>query len=69
MANDQVEIIRKLALDYGRLHDALKKAEKIHFEATGKSLITQLGLDENLQPSGPGGLEPKATSTPLEALT
>lgn len=69
MANDQIEMIRKLALEYGRLHDALKKAEKIHFKATGKSLINQLGLDENLQPAGTDGGSPTATPKPLTPPT
>jgi hypothetical protein len=69
MAKDQTEMIRKLALEYGRLHDALRKAEKIHFEATGKSLITQLGLDENLQPTSADVNAPKATNKPFSDST
>jgi hypothetical protein len=45
MATSHVDMIRKLALENSRLHDALARAEKIHFDATGKSLSAQLGLD------------------------
>jgi hypothetical protein len=46
MAKNHVDLIRELALENGRLHDALRKAERIHFEATGKSLSAILGLDD-----------------------
>lgn len=44
MAANHVDLIRNLTLENSRLHDALQRAEKIHFEATGKSLSAQLGL-------------------------
>lgn len=65
MANDHVETIRKLALENARLHDAVKKAEKIHYEATGNSLITQLGLDEDLQPLRAQVSHPKVAALPV----
>jgi superfamily I DNA/RNA helicase len=50
MANNHVEMIRKLALENSRLHDALKKAEKLHRAATGTSLCEALGIRDLLMP-------------------
>jgi hypothetical protein len=43
MATNHVDQICRLALENSRLHGALPKAERIRFEATGKSLSIQIG--------------------------
>ncbi|MBD8681281.1 MULTISPECIES: 3'-5' exonuclease [Pseudomonas] len=68
MANDPVELIRKLALENARLHDVVKKAEKIHHKATGKSLITQLGLDSDLQPTKAHASSPNVVTLPVKPI-
>jgi superfamily I DNA/RNA helicase len=50
MATNQSDLIRKLALENSRLHDALKKAEKLHQAATGTSLCEALGIKDLLMP-------------------
>lgn len=65
MANDHIEMIRKLALENARLHDVMKKAERIHQDATGKSLISQLGLDSDLQPVGALASRPNVVALPV----
>lgn len=50
MATNHVDMIRKLALENSRLHDALKKAEKLYASTTGESLCKLLGVQDLLMP-------------------
>jgi len=50
MTSNHVDLIRKLALENSRLHDALKKAEKLYATSTGESLCKLLGVQDLLMP-------------------